>query len=485
MSRLLSPLFLALAAAPTAADLAAAPRYRMKLGADSTQGVKTVSLVQNPAIQKGWVALSSVAPSGPKRVFLGTVEAPHKQVITGPALIPGQEILRLDAEGKPFYIRFEASDIEDIMQRFAEEGNHSSTNEAHAVALDGNVMYESWRVRDPACDPVALMGIDVPAGTWMLSAKIKDADYWQNKVLTGEVTGFSIEGLFDTEQLSLSLSAAAPAAPNPSSMNWFQRLSAKLSKEKTAELAVSLGMVTLQDGTMLEIDDATGEVFAVGADGARGAAQPDGEYPLADGTTLTVSGGKQVKPTEAPAPELEADPNAATGAAAAGSVDERLGKVESAVAEILGLLKKQQPDPATQPAAQTLAAQLHGVAVVDLKLDAIELTEGETLAFNPVTKRLADSTGALVESGYYAAADGSYFQVSTDQYIWKIDKSTYDMVYGAKLQAVELADLRAKTPASGRLTLSSDTSELQPTKPVPAHLAFLASHMPGKSPASA
>jgi hypothetical protein len=85
---------------------------------------------------------------------------------------------------------------------------------------------------------------------------------------------------------------------------------------------------------------------------------------------------------------------------------------------------------------------------VSLKLDAIELADGDKLTLNPVSKRLAHADGSLVESGYFAAADGSYFNVSTDQYFYQISKQTYDAVYGAKLQAIELADVKAKLAAT-------------------------------------
>jgi hypothetical protein len=84
-------LFVALAAAVlTPEALASAPRYKMVLDAATPEhGVKTVSLVENPAIQRGWVALSA-AEATAKRVHLSTAtEGAQRQVLTGPALLPG------------------------------------------------------------------------------------------------------------------------------------------------------------------------------------------------------------------------------------------------------------------------------------------------------------------------------------------------------------------------------------------------------------
>lgn len=478
---------LAATSALSAEALAAAPRYAMVLDASqAAHGVQTVSLVANPAIQRSWVALAAVTTTAAKRVHLSTEG--QKQVLTGPALLPGQEILRLDEAGNPFYITFDATTIEGTARQFAAQGRHNSTNQGHAVGLSGNVMYESWIVADPANDKASALGLDVPAGTWMLSAHIPDADYWQKEVVSGNVTGFSIEGLFDSVQLNLS--AAAPAPTPVPEKKWYQKLTAKLSalgKEKAAEIHAALGLEQLADGRAISIDDTTGAV-TVAADGS---ALPDGEYDLMNGGKLVVAGGVRQdgeqpaatdNPVVAAADASTADAPAAVPAPLApGASAEELIK---AVNELIGLVKKDATDdaqaptppanPASAPAGQKMAAQLHGVEVVSLKLDAIELADGDKLTLNPVSKRLAHADGSLVESGYFAAADGSYFQVSTDQWFYQISKQTYDQVYGAKLQAVKLAELEAKlatAPAGKKVLLGGEESIAPALTPAQVRLA--------------
>jgi hypothetical protein len=479
-----SLLFIALAAGSTLTPevLAAAPRYQMGLDrATPEHGVKTVSLVENPAIQRGWVALSAVDPTAPKRFHLSeATEGAARQVLTGPALLPGQEILRLDAKGEPFFIVFTEATIEDTARQFAAQGHHNSTNQDHATALAGNVIYESWIVADPAKDKAAALGLNVPTGTWMLSVHIPDADYWQNEVVTGNKTGFSIEGLFEQQQLTLS--AAKPTALS-SMKDWFKNLTAKLSKEKAAEVAVALGVAQLADGRAVSIDDTTGAVTVAGVDGQPGEVLADGTYPLAAGGELVVKDGKRAEPT-APVDPTTVDA-AAPVAVAPLEPTATLADVVAAINQLIAGTTKPAENPASDPAAPKLATALHGVKLealgeklTELKLDAIKLTEGDELTYNAVSRRLSDAKGALVESGYYAAADGSYFQVSTSQYIWEIDKQTYDMVYGAKLQAVELADAKAKLakePAARPVNLHADNSaDKQPEALLP-HQAFLQS----------
>jgi hypothetical protein len=468
-------LFLALAGAATLTPeaLAAAPRYRMVMDAtQAEQGVKTVSLVKNPAIQRGWVALSAVEATAPKAQLFHLSSAGQRQVVTGPALIPGQQILRLDAEGNPFYITFDEENIAATQRQYAKQLRHTSTNEDHATDLEGNVVEESWIIEDATCDKAVALGLaDLPKGTWMLSLHVPDSEYWQNEIVSGNKLGFSIEGLFTTEQLTLS----AVPAPTTVKKNWVTALWAALTglgNTEASAVRVALGLEKLADGRTVSIDETTGAVLLVGEDGQPGEALPDGEYDLEGGGKLVVKDGVKAATEVDAAKEPGADgpatpPTPGADTPAAGTDAERLDKVEKQVAEILTIVKELKPtapDPTTEPAAPKLAAQLHGVSLAavaekltELKLDAVELEGGDTLTLNPVSRRLSNADGSLVESGYFAAADGSYFCVSTDQYFYQIDKQTYDKVYGAKLQEVELADLKSKTPAAGRVRLNGET----------------------------
>jgi len=473
-------LFLALAAAGalTPEALAAAPRYAMRLDpAQAEHGVKTVSFVQNPAIQRNWVTLAAVEPTAPAAALFHLSETTEggqpKQVLTGPALVPGQQILRLDEKGDPFYIVFDAQTIEDTAIQFAAQGHHTSTNQAHAVGLTGNVVYESWIVVDAEKDKAAALGLAVEPGMWMLSVKVADADYWQTEVVSGNVRGFSIEGLFEQQQLTLAapteqltLSAAKPTRLS-SMFDWLKNLrSTKLSAEKVREFTAALGLEQLADGRAVQIDDTTGAVCVCGPDGTPGAPLEDGTHALANGGELVVQGGVRV----------DGENLAADGAKEGGTEGEKPAApapladtattpdIVQAINGILDFIKNgsapaPKEDPAVAPAGQKLATQLHGVAVAELKLDAIDLKDGEKLTYNTVTRRLTDKDGALVDSGYYAAGDGSYFQVDISQYIWEISKSTYDAVYGAKLQSVELEELKIKLatqPAAGKVHLHQE-----------------------------
>ncbi len=396
-------------------------KFKMTLAADDeSRGVQLISLVANPAVKSGWVALSDVTPPAPRPAFRIALAATEqmKQVVTGPVLIPDLDILRLDADGDPFYITFDADTIEATAARFLKLGLTTAASEAHAVDADGKsiqlsgpAVRESWIVTDPATDG---RGFDVPAGTWMLSMHVPNADVWQ-KIVDGELTGFSLEGLFD---MQTALAAVPAVTPVPMKKGLLARLAAFFA----------LAAATLEDGTEIEITDA-GEVFTLDANGVQGPALADGEYTLTGGAKLTVKDGKKVMPDAAP-PVSDTTVTADTKMSA------------------------QEPAKAAEPTA--------------VKLESIAMADGSTLNFNPITRLLTNSTGNVVMTGVYACADGSYFKVSTDQYTYQIDAATY--ADATKLSAVEvkLSDSAAQLAAKDAeiVKLKAQLAEVPSGQPV-------------------
>lgn len=152
-------------------------------------GVNALSIVENPAIQSDFVALSDE-----RKVMLAEVNA-DKQILMGAALIPDKPIYR-NQGGEEFYIFFSKETVAKAAEMFFKRHNQSNATLEHDVKLDGMTVFESWIVEDPAKDKSAAYGLDVPAGTWMVSMKVDDDEIWNNYVKNNKVLGFSIEGQF-------------------------------------------------------------------------------------------------------------------------------------------------------------------------------------------------------------------------------------------------------------------------------------------------
>lgn len=172
------------------------PKKVMKCVIDENMmlGVNAISLVEFPAIEENFVALSSVK--------LSAVNS-ERRMLYGPALIPDKYILRIDPEtGEEFYIVFEKETVYRCAHQFMLKNLQHSHTLDHKYALTGCTVVESWIVEGEQ-DKSKQLGIDVPVGTWMAGTYVQDDEVWE-QVKDGSVRGFSIEGVFDHITTELS-----------------------------------------------------------------------------------------------------------------------------------------------------------------------------------------------------------------------------------------------------------------------------------------
>ena len=166
---------------------------------DNETGVNLVSFVSYPAIERDFVALSE-----PEKQF-HTLNH-DKQIVTGPALIPNQQILRISEDGTPYFIKFSRETIEKIRDKYHRLKKTDLTNDEHETPLAGNFLVESWIIEEPTKDKAAALGLSgLPAGTWVLSFKVPDTNYWAEAIKSGIRAGFSIEGVFNTDLIETEI----------------------------------------------------------------------------------------------------------------------------------------------------------------------------------------------------------------------------------------------------------------------------------------
>jgi hypothetical protein len=152
-------------------------------------GVNAISIVENPAIQSDFIALADQKP-----ILLAEVDK-DRQILMGAALIPSKPIYRKDGD-EEYYVYFSKETIAKTAEAFFRNNNQNNATLEHAEVLDNMTVFESWIVEDPEFDKSKKYGLEVPAGTWMVSMKVDDEDVWDNYVKDNKVFGFSIEGKF-------------------------------------------------------------------------------------------------------------------------------------------------------------------------------------------------------------------------------------------------------------------------------------------------
>ncbi len=169
-------------------------------------GIDAISLVDKPAIELDFVALSE------QKVQFAEVDA-DKRILVGPALVPDKPIYRSNGE-EDFYVYFSKSTVRRASELYMKHGNQKNHTLEHEHSIQGLTLVESWLVEDKKKDKSAYYGLDVPVGTWMVSVKVDNEAIWQEWVKEGKVKGFSIEGYFvdKTQQAQHSEEMAQLAA---------------------------------------------------------------------------------------------------------------------------------------------------------------------------------------------------------------------------------------------------------------------------------
>jgi hydroxymethylpyrimidine pyrophosphatase-like HAD family hydrolase len=250
----------------------------------------------------------------------------EKRLLGGFLMTADQPIYRRDEDGSEYYVTFPASAIEKIVKKMAKKGkaltfniNHDDSQPAEQCYLMSHFIIDSK------------LGVKTPEGftpakdgSWFGFVKVDNEQVWE-KVKSGEIKGFSVEGYFNDHKLIDAERNVYEEIKNKliNNMNFNNLknvlgsdLTAKLKQafdaeqvsevnEQTAE-AVELALIPLMDGSA-----SVSGVIAVGEsiklvmpDGTEAEA-PNGEHTLQSGVVIKVEEGKiiEVKEVEEEMPE--------------------------------------------------------------------------------------------------------------------------------------------------------------------------------------
>jgi len=167
------------------------PIYTLVLNEDGEDsGIDFVALVDAPAIERNWFAFKEEKP-------FKFVTNEERKIVTGALMIADLPIYRRDNELGEYYVVFDKSQIETMVQRFMKKGFQNNVNEMHDASkkVEGVSMFESFIV-DSERGVSAPRGFEgVPEGSWFGSYKVDNEEIW-GKVKSGEFMGFSVEGMF-------------------------------------------------------------------------------------------------------------------------------------------------------------------------------------------------------------------------------------------------------------------------------------------------
>jgi hypothetical protein len=176
------------------------PIYEIVCDDTERTGIRLLSIVDEPAIEMMGVAFS-IDTSMKDYQFKAQED---KQMIIGPGMIPNKKILRKDDNGSFYYNVFKAETILKLVQKFNSQGTNRKINVDHSNKMVDAYIMENWIVEDTYYDKSRMYGFNVPVGTWMVSIKIEDKEFWNKEVKELGKFGFSIEGVMGEKPLEYS-----------------------------------------------------------------------------------------------------------------------------------------------------------------------------------------------------------------------------------------------------------------------------------------
>tara|TARA_R110002126_G_scaffold17907_1_gene69183 strand:+ start:114 stop:725 length:612 start_codon:yes stop_codon:yes gene_type:complete len=160
------------------------------------EGINAISLVEFPAIEENFVALSK----DQHKVEFKTLNE-EKRIIVGLALVPNKLIYRRRGDYE-YNITFSKETVRKASELYLKRLKNNNTTLEHQELTSGVSVIESWIVEDPIKDKTSLYGLNAKDGDWAVVMKIDNDAVWQD-VKDGKYLGLSIEGIFsEGEDLS-------------------------------------------------------------------------------------------------------------------------------------------------------------------------------------------------------------------------------------------------------------------------------------------
>lgn len=174
------------------------PVYKLKIEDDNT-GLSSISFVKMPAIERQFVSFSANKPVKFK------INDEEKRIVTGALLLADSAIYRNDENGE-YYIIIDKEQILKTAQKYFKDGYQGSVNREHTnTFFKGVTLFESFIVdssRGIFAPDAELYGT-IQDGSWVGSFFVENDEVWE-EIKNGTFLGFSVEGFYNYEEVSLN-----------------------------------------------------------------------------------------------------------------------------------------------------------------------------------------------------------------------------------------------------------------------------------------
>ena len=270
---------------------------------DLEQGVDATALVENPAIQRNWMAFKE------HKDFKFKTHNEEKKVLAGALMVADFPMYR-NMNGKEFFVKFSSETIEQLADRMVLNNKLTAFNFEHDSKKElADMHIQQFFIINTELGVNTPIGFEeLPNGSLFAFVKVNNEQVWNDYVKTGIVKGFSIEGNFATkeefseQQIINELEKINKISNMSDALKKLNELADKLKakfsegytekEEEKKEEEVKMAEAMLTDGTkvMYEGELAEGTIVLL----EDGTAAPDGEHTFEDGTVISIEGGQVV-----------------------------------------------------------------------------------------------------------------------------------------------------------------------------------------------
>ena len=206
------------------------PKFKLSTNSDASLIYET-SLVDNPATGANFLAFSKDGNDAiPNNLKFKEVGGAAQRMLSGVWFMPNTEYVRTTPEGLVYIVEMSEKDLFDATLKFLKTGYSAVTVEHDGHWLFGFKDIEQWVYRGVGTtspifghtlEDLGYNAADIPLGTILKTIYVGDEEFWNSQVVTGNVKGFSIGGLFDLTKVQEAATAmfSAAATEQPVSSN--------------------------------------------------------------------------------------------------------------------------------------------------------------------------------------------------------------------------------------------------------------------------
>lgn len=188
------------------------PNYELSTD-DAGSNIYETSYVFNPATDKSMLYFNDESKKSNLGFAKPTVEG-WQRITSGVFMMPDTKYIRVDKDGNYYTVSFSKESLYSALIKYLKAGNGDNVKVEHnGQLLEGFVAIEHWIIKEAkTISPVLGLSLkdmgynpqDIPVGTVMKSTYIADEQFWNDMILTGKVTGYSLGGLFELTEFDFS-----------------------------------------------------------------------------------------------------------------------------------------------------------------------------------------------------------------------------------------------------------------------------------------